>query len=211
MATSNQGAADRQPPAALGFRVHSGWAVVVAVAGAPAAPTVVDRRRIELVDRDRPGSVQPYHTAAQLGPKQAEEFIEDCAQRTRLLTIQALCPVIDHLTHGGLKVVASGILLSSGRPTTDLRATLASHALIHTAEGHFFRAALTHASEHYRFPVVGVKERDLYSRASADLGASPDEVRRRVAEWGHSLGPPWRQDEKVAALVAWLALRGPTR
>lgn len=38
---------------ALGMRAHSGWAVVVAVAGDDA----VLRRRIELCDRAVPGSV----------------------------------------------------------------------------------------------------------------------------------------------------------
>jgi len=211
VATPDQSAADKGLSAALGFRTHSGWAVAVTVAGVPTAPAVVDRRRIELVDRGCPGTTQPYHTAARLDLEQAEEFIQQCVQRTRLLAIQALHPIIDHLTAAGLEVVASGILLSSGRPTTDLRTTLASHALIHTAEGHFFREALTYASEHYRVPVVGVKERDLHGRIAAEPGGSADDVRRRVTEWGQQLGPPWRQDEKNAALVAWLALKGSGR
>jgi hypothetical protein len=35
---------------ALGFRVHSGWTAMVAVAGSPASPVVLDRRRIETAD-----------------------------------------------------------------------------------------------------------------------------------------------------------------
>ncbi|HEY6292511.1 MAG TPA: hypothetical protein VI455_13265 [Terriglobia bacterium] len=206
---SRKGEAGIPSPAALGFRAHSGWAVLITVAGSATATealVVIDRRRIELVEPGSPETVQPYHTAARLGPKQAEAFIKNCAERARLLAIQALRAVIDHLSATGHQVVASGILLSSGRPTTDLAATLASHALIHTAEGHLFREALTRASEHHHLPVMGLRERELFRRASAELGTSPDEVRRRVAALGHQLGPPWRQDEKHAALVAWLAL-----
>lgn len=47
--------------AALGFRAHSGWAAMVALAGALNAPLVVDRRRLELADPHRTGPMQPYH------------------------------------------------------------------------------------------------------------------------------------------------------
>jgi hypothetical protein len=32
------------------------------------------------------------------------------------------------------------------------------------------------------------------------------ELERRVQEMGKPLGPPWTQDQKYAALVAWMAL-----
>ena len=54
--------------------------------------------------------------------------------------------------------------------------------------------------------LVGVKERDAYEQGAAQLGISADELRRRVAELGRGIGPPWTQDQKYAALVAWLAL-----
>jgi hypothetical protein len=36
-----------------------------------------------------------------------------------------------------------------------------------------------------------------------------DEVVRRLVEIGQAIGPPWTQDEKFAALVAWLSLVNP--
>ena len=57
---------------AVGFRAHSGWAAVVSLAGPPASPTVVDRRRIELADAAIEGSKQPYHEAEGKKPKEAE-------------------------------------------------------------------------------------------------------------------------------------------
>ena len=47
--------------AAVGFRVKSGWATAVLLAGPAAAPRVVDRRVIELSDPAVPTSRQPYH------------------------------------------------------------------------------------------------------------------------------------------------------
>jgi hypothetical protein len=51
------------PSAALGLRAHTGWAALVVVAGSKRSPAVIQRKRIELADRDVPGSMQPYHHA----------------------------------------------------------------------------------------------------------------------------------------------------
>src|SRR5712691_293815 len=136
--------------AAIGFRAHSGWAVLVAVAGPRPSPTVISRRRIVLADPAIPGSVQPYHAAADLAPEGAEQLINRCRNAGRWLAQQALQITLDDLKGQGYQVTACGLLLSSARPLPVLAAILASHALIHTAEGELFRDVLTYASEHHR-------------------------------------------------------------
>src|SRR5690349_24426363 len=74
----------------LGFRVHSGWAAVVAVKGPASSPAVVDRRRIELADPAIRGSLQPFHAAAELDPAAAEELIKQRADSTNALALQSL-------------------------------------------------------------------------------------------------------------------------
>ncbi len=192
--------------AALGFRAHSGWAALVVVAGSPRSPAVIDRRRIELVDPRTPGGKQPYHAAERLDLKKAEELVRRCTDEARRLARQALRTAMDDLREKGHDVVGCGILLGSGRPATTLAATLASHALIHTAEGELFRDVLARASDHCGLPVMGVRERELYVRGAAELRIPGDELQRRLTEMGRPLGPPWTQDEKHAALVGWLAL-----
>ena len=49
----------------VGFRCHSGWAVMVAVAGSERRPVLLDRRRVELVCGPQPR--QPYHAVAEEG------------------------------------------------------------------------------------------------------------------------------------------------
>jgi hypothetical protein len=44
--------------------------------------------------------------------------------------------------------------------------------------------------------------------AQQALGSERGELLRRLAELGRPLGPPWSQDEKFAALAAWLAICG---
>ena len=179
---------------------------MVAIARPADSPVVIDRRRIELVDSKVPGAAQPYHAAEGLDLKEAEKLVNRSVEEARRRARQALCAVIEDLGKKGYDAVACGILLASGRPATTLAATLASHALIHSAEGELFREALMHASKHCGLPVTGVKERELYDRGSAELGIPIEKLQRQVSELGKSIGPPWRQDEKHAAMVAWLAL-----
>lgn len=190
--------------AALGFRAHSGWAVVVAVAGTPDSPAVIDRQRIELIAPGIPK--QPYHAAEKLDLKAAEKLVGRCAQTAERLARRAVRAVVDDLRRKRHEVVGCGILLASGRPRTTLAATLASHALIHTAEGELFRDALARASEHWGLAVTAIRERELYERGATEFQVAADELRLRVAEMGRAVGPPWTQDEKQAALVGWLAL-----
>ena len=80
-----------------------------------------------------------------------------------------------------------------------LEKILASHPLLHTAEGELFRDALRAACRECGLPLTVVKERELFTRAS-------ERIERHVAAMGKGIGPPWRQDEKFAAVAAWLAL-----
>jgi hypothetical protein len=192
--------------AALGFRAHSGWTVMVAVAGSLRKPVVLERCRIQTADTAIPGSRQPYHAAERLDVPQAETLIRLCRDSSTLLATGSVSAMVDRLAQQGHMVVGAGILFASGRPLPDLAATLQSHALIHTAEGEFFREALVRASEHCSLPVTRVKEREVYERGAALFRLPSADLRQKIGELGRSLGPPWRQDEKLASLAAWIAL-----
>ena len=194
--------------AALGFRAHSGWAAAVALVGPISFPTIVDRRRIELVDPRDPHAKQPYHAAAELELKQAEKLISRCVKATKLMARRRLRTLIADVRRKGYEVSGCGVLQGSGRPLPELARILASHPLLHTAEGVLFRDVLAHASEYYKIPVIAVRERELFLQGAARLRLSAGELQRRLAEMGKPLGPPWGQDEKFAALVGWLALAG---
>jgi hypothetical protein len=190
--------------AAFGFRAHSGWTEMTIAAAPTDAVTLLARRRIELIDRDSPK--QPFHAAEGLPLRDAEAMVRrstDCARR---LALAALRSAISDLQARGYAVVASGLLRSAARPLPALEEILESHALIHTAEGELFREALSYASEQCGVPVTSVKEREVFARASTALGMAGDELKRRLAELGRQLGPPWREDQKLATLVAWFAL-----
>jgi len=192
--------------AALGFRAHSGWTVAVAVAGSLSKPEVLERRRIETADAAIPGSKQPYHAAERLDIRKAETLIRECRDSSTLLATTSVSAMVARITGQGHRVVATGILFASGRPLPDLAATLHSHALIHTAEGEFFREVLVRASEQCSLVVTRVKEREAWERGAALFRLDSADLQQQITELGRSLGPPWRQDEKLASLAAWIAL-----
>jgi len=161
-----------------------------------------------MVDRGLAGAAQPYHAAVGLEIGAAESFVNTCAARAAALAAAGMRGLMADVVQLGYNVARCGLLLASGRPLPELQSILASHALIHTAEGELFRAALRAASQECGLPVTAVKERELFARAAADLHVSAGRIERHVAGMGKALGPPWRQDEKFAAAAAWLALSG---
>lgn len=120
--------------------------------------------------------------------------------------MRAVSAMVAQLQQNGLTVVGAGILFASGRPLPDLAVTLRSHALIHAAEGEFFREVLVRASEHCSLQVTKVKEREVWDRGTMVFRLPSADLQQRIGGLGRSLGPPWRQDEKLASLAAWIAL-----
>jgi len=192
--------------AALGFRVHSGWAAAVVLCGAPDAPVVVDRRKIQLVKTFTYTFRQPYHTAEKMPRQDAIEFIRNVQSDAQRLAFSSLRSLRTDLAGGDFKIVRGALLLSSGRALPALEQILASHALIHTADGELFRDSLRAACARCDLPLQGIREKELFATASKALGIQAAILKRRIAEFGKSLGPPWSQDEKFAALAAWLTL-----
>ena len=170
------------------------------------APVLLRRERIELANANMGGS-QPYHAAKSMSPRDASIFLDRCIGAVNDAARDAVENAISHLRDDGYYVPAACVLLGSGRPLgDDLTKVLASHLLIHTAEGVLYRAALKTACEASGLSVLTVPERDLAKRAAAELRLSPAQLQRQVAELGASAGPPWQEDQKLSLLASWICL-----
>jgi hypothetical protein len=192
--------------AAIGFRVHSGWAAAVAVCVERGSPVVLARQRVHLVETFTYEFRQPYHTAEKMLDGQAREFISRMQAEARRLAYRAVRELASRTQEQGVKLTRCGLLLASGRPLPALDKILASHALIHTADGELFREALLHASARCGLRDFRIKDKELLARTGQVFRAKPNELMRRLTELGRSFGAPWSQDEKFATLAAWLAL-----
>jgi hypothetical protein len=192
--------------AALGFRMHSGWGVLVAVSGDGDKAEVIDRRRISITDPAVPGANQPYHHAARLELQESEKHIANCAAASERLALAAIEQVLRELNGRDYQIVGSAVLLASGRPLPVLTKILVSHPLIHTAEGELFRNSIKNACEHLKIPVETIRERELEGRVKTTFGNSASRLQREIATAGSSIGPPWTKDHKASALAALLVL-----
>lgn len=187
--------------AAFGIRMHSGWGVLVCISGNVSAPEIGDRRRIVVVEPTMEGGKQPYHFAETLPLEEAERHLQKCAAVSERLALQATREMLDAVTVRNYRVVGCAMLLASGRALPALPNILASHALVHTAEGEFFRKVAREACERCGIPVVGFRERELDERANATFGKAAAGVRRRISDLRSTVGSPWTQDEKTATLA----------
>jgi hypothetical protein len=192
--------------ATLGFRVHSGWAVAVALCGSMDSPLVIDRRRIQLVKKFTYTYRQPYHSAEKMPLNDAAIFISRVRSEATRFGLSSLRTLQKDLAKQDYKIVHCALLLASGRALPGLQQILGSHALIHTADGELFCEVLRAACARCHLPLEAVKEKELFETASKALGVQAGALKQRIAAFGKSLGPPWSQDEKFAALVAWLTL-----
>lgn len=192
--------------AAVGFRAHSGWTALVAVRVEKGAPSVLARQRVHLIETFTYEFRQPYHTAEKMPLDKARDFISRVQTEARRLAHRAIHDIQADLRKQGFELSRSGLLLASARPLPGLDRILASHALIHTADGELFREALLHASDRCGLEAMCIKERELLDRAGQAFRFKPADLMRRVTELGRPFGSPWSRDEKFAALAAWLAL-----
>jgi len=177
----------------LGVRAHSGWAAYVLLCGNVDEPKILARGRMVLCDGAIGGSKQPFHEAEPMPFARAEAFIARCKTSTAALAAKAVAEL--------MPIARCCILSASGRALPELKAILASHALIHTAEGEFYRAAIADACTKKGIEVLRIPDRALEAEAE-----HLKDWRLRIAAFGKQMGSPWTQDEKHSALGAWLAL-----
>jgi hypothetical protein len=192
--------------AAIGFRAHSGWACAMLVAGSRNGIEIIERRRVELCDPKIEGSKQPFHEAEPMPFTKADAFITRCTAATDKLAQAAITSLQDIAEGNDLRIVGACLTTASGRALPDLRGILASHTLIHAAEGEFYRDALGRAVEAAKLKVSRVKEKDAAVWTASRIDLNESRLREELAAIGKTLGPPWTADEKLATMAAWLVL-----
>jgi hypothetical protein len=192
--------------AAIGFRVHSGWAAMVAVSLENGAPVILKRSKLLLVKTFSYTFRQPYHTAAKMSLTEAPQFVKSVEKESCELGADGIRALQKELRPLDYKLVGAALLLASGRELPELEKILAAHALIHTADGELFRNSVRSACARAKLPFFPIKERELLATVATRLKKRPQFLTRKVSTLGKSIGPPWTQDEKLATLAAWLVL-----
>lgn len=192
----------RARPAALGFRVKSGWAAAVLLTGPARSPQLCDVCRIGLSDPRHPETQQPYHAA--MGKLETETT--KINPRVRLVTSvaqQSIAKLLARYLTKGYAISRAALVVGS---QTDPASIANPHIRAHAFEGQLFRSVLMEALQAHRIRTEVLIEQNAYAQAAVKLNESNENVRRVIQNFGRATQGPWRAEQKLAALAAWLAL-----
>ncbi len=191
-----------QQPAALGFRVKSGWAAAVLLTGSARSPQLCDVRRIDLSDPRLPETRQPYHAA--MGKLETDTTkINRRVSVVRSIVQQSMATLLRSYRGKGYAISRAALVVGS---QVDPDSIANAHIRAHAFEGQLFRSVLEQALQTCGIRTEIFIERDAYGQGATKLKESNDTVRRVIQDFGRAAQGPWRAEQKLAALAAWLAL-----
>ena len=186
----------------LGLKAHSGWAVLVAVGVADGEIKILDRRRIELVERGKVWAKQPYHAAEGQSPAKARKIVQAGITMSRRCARKEIRAAIKRLKDSGHTVATSVVLVPSPMPPWSTAEILAVHFRMHKAEGVLFPDSLLRAARACRLRTVALAEKQLTALLRKALGRRANATENKIKRFGKVIGPPWGGDQKNAALAA---------
>lgn len=190
--------------AALGFRVKSGWAVAVMLKGSARSPRVCDVQRIDLSDPQLPETRQPYHAAMgklETDPRKIDRrvhVVQSIAQRS-------IATLVTGYRQNGYSIRRAALVVGS---RIDPASVASPHIRAHAFEGRLFRSVLEKSLQRHRIRTNVLIEREAYIQAVIQLEQLDENVRRTVKNFSRETEAPWRAEQKLAALAAWVALNG---
>jgi hypothetical protein len=192
--------------AALGCRAHTGWAALVVVTGGVAQPEVVFRGRAELGDPAGRVRRNVYQAARGLELAAAAPLVEAAERIAAEQAAAALERTVRDAADEGAVVRSCAVVVGAFVGDPRLESILASHALAHAAEGRLYQRALLRSAESRGLDTIAIPKRSIWEQGESALGVARDELRHWIDRLRREIGPPWAEDQKLAALAAWIAL-----
>lgn len=194
----------------LGLRGQKGGAVVVAVAVENGQPRVVLSRWLATHAEGDRLTLEPYGVAAEMVTAEGEDaaaLVAEGRRRQDQLAAQGLKSIVGELSAFG-PVVAGLLVNRSGWITDLLSYSLAWAEHVPVAEGLAVREALRFGIKACGIGSVELDEKSLMDVAAERLGMAPAGIEAQLKALGVSAGKPWRKEQKLACLAAWLAIAG---
>src|SRR5579871_3272828 len=174
--------------AIVGVSDHGGWAVLVTAA---ADGTLLDRRRVELVDEDLPKI--PHHSEGQRLPiDEAVALIERVrisAERHAKLRLDAIAATVPG------RILGIALRQCPALPPT-LAERIQDYRAQNVADWVMYRQALAGAAEARGWSVHWFDAKKVFENVDA-----------RLLDLRKSIGPPWSSDHRLAMAAAIAAAR----
>lgn len=188
-------------PVVVGVADHNGWAVLVAAAALNGAPTVVDRRRVSLIEKGVPS--QPYHhETLALSDAESEQLLRKVRRSIAACTALAFDRLAADLSP---RYRVASITIRQP-PLAHLPATVKEvHGSYYTqcrADGMLYHSAIcTAARQRDWTPALHRRGEELAIAAEA-LQASTHDVERFLNHLKQTLKPPWTAEHRHAFAAA---------
>ena len=189
--------------AAIGFKARTGRAIAVALTGPSSAPQLVSRSELILHDPRTPATFQPYHEVMELAWDESQKSVKPFVRAIEKIATKGLAQLLHELRAQGLTIVGVGVVGSADR---DLNKIGNYHIRAHAAEGILFRRVLEFAAEANSINYRSFAEKTFLTQATAERRVSPSQLSKHLKLIGQSAGPPWRAEQRTAAVAAWLML-----
>ena len=183
--------------AIIGVSDHGGWAVLVTAAS---DGTLLDRRRVELVDEDLPkiphhseGQGLPLHEAVAL-----VERVRVSAERHAKLGLDAVAMTVPG------RILGVALRQCPVLPPT-IAERIKDYRAQNVADWVMYRKALAAAAEARGWAIHWYDAKKVFGAASKALGI--EDLDGHFLQLRRSIGPPWSKDHKVAMAAAIVAAR----
>ena len=201
-------------PVGLGCRALRGGGVVVGVALEDGKPRVVLSSFVATAaDGDRL-SLEPYLVAVEMKRRpdgeasaEATAAVAEGCRRQNQLAANGLGDIVRKVRDARCEPVVAALLVNRAGWITDLLAySLSAPEHPPVAEGLAVREALRFAFGRVGIEAVELDEKSLPERASEELRILPADLDARLKALGADVSRPWRKEQKLACLAAWVAL-----
>jgi hypothetical protein len=181
----------------IGVSDHGGWAILIT---ATANGTLLDRRRVELVDEDLPkiphhseGQALPLHEAVAL-----VERVRVSAERHAKLGLDAVAMTVPG------RIVGVALRQCPGLPPT-IAERIKDYRAQNVADWVMYRKALAAAAEARGWTVHWYDANTVFAAATEALRI--EDFDAHFLQLRSAIGSPWSKDHKLAMAAAIVAAR----
>jgi hypothetical protein len=175
----------------IGVSDHGGWAVLVTVAR---DGTLLDRRRVELVDDDLP-ALPHHHEGQALSPDEAVALVE----RVRVSAERHAVVALDAVTMAVQPILGVALRNCPQLPPT-IAERIKDYRARNVADWVMYRKALASAAEARGLPVHWYDAKKVFAAAGKVLGVENFDA--HFLQVRKAIGPPWNMDHKLAMAAA---------
>lgn len=185
--------------AIVGASLHNGWGIFVTVCVSDGVPIVVDRRRLELIERGVPK--QPYHhEALELDLAEAANLIER-VRASAVATAREAMAALRGEFEKTQEILGIALPERTAIPN-ELSDILIRGKALYIADRELYVTSVGEAARSLSLDVWTYPRKREFSYAAEATGIDGELLRTYVGSWGKVVGAPWRKDHQTAAATA---------